>query len=153
MKKSTKIIAAIVLIAGASTAVYAFGKHDHWKMTPEEKSEFIIEKVTKKLELDSQQQQELSELVDTVIEIVVDARAGKIENITEIQQLLNEPSFNQARALELVQQKTQMINDKAPIVIASLGNFLDSLNAEQKQELQSFVQHHRQYHRQEHDDD
>ena len=40
-----------------------------------------------------------------------------------------------------------MINEKAPQVIASLAIFLDSLNAEQKQEMLEFVKHHREHNR------
>ena len=152
MKKSTKIIAAILLIAGTSSAVFAFGKHDHWKLSPQEKAEFVVDRVTEKLNLDTQQQQSFTELAEMVVGIMTDAKAAKMENIGEVKQLLNEPSFNQAKALEMVQQKTRMINDKAPTVIASLGSFLDTLNAEQKQELQSFMEHHGEHRRHGHDD-
>ena len=57
MKRSTKIIAAILLIAGSSTAVFAFSKQGHWHMSPEEKIEFVTDRVTKKLELNEQQRQ------------------------------------------------------------------------------------------------
>jgi hypothetical protein len=70
-----------------------------------------------------------------------------MQHSDEIAELLQDPNFDQARALELVQLKTQVINDKAPQVIASLAVFLDSLNAGQKQQLQDFIQHHRSHHR------
>ena len=143
MKLSTKIITAVLLVAGSSGVVYAFSRHNDWHMTPEEKVEFVTERVTKKLDLDKQQQQNFTVLAETVAQIMVDARAAKQAQINEISQLLQEPSFNQARALEIVQQKTQMVNDKAPLVISSLAVFLDSLNAEQKTKLQDFVRHHR----------
>jgi Spy/CpxP family protein refolding chaperone len=76
-----------------------------------------------------------------------DAKITKAQNVTEIEALLQEPSFNQARALELVQQKTSMINEKAPLVITSLAVFLDSLTVEQKQQMQEFIQHRHQHHR------
>lgn len=58
---------------------------------------------------------------------------------------MQEPSFNQARAMEIVQQKTRIVNEKAPLVISSLAVFLDSLNVEQKRELQEFVKNHRHH--------
>ena len=146
MKLSTKIIAAVLLIAGSSGVVYAVSKHGDWGMSPEEKVEFVTERVTKKLELDSQQQENFSRLAQTVAQIMMDARATRAQNFTEIEALLEEPSFNQARALELVQQKTQMVNEKAPLVVSSLAVFLDSLTAEQKQELQGFLEHRRKHH-------
>ena len=148
MKLSTKIIAAVLLIAGSSGVVYAFSKHGDWGMSPEEKVDFVTERVTKKLELDSQQQQNFTQLAQTVAQIMMEARATRAQHFTEIETLLEEPSFNQARALELVQQKTQMVNEKAPLVISSLAVFLDSLTVEQKQELQGFLEHrHKHHHR------
>ena len=148
MKLSTKIIAAVLLITGSSGVVYAFSKHGDWGMSPEEKVEFVTDRVTKKLELDSQQQENFTRLAQTVAQLMMDARATRAQHFTEIEALLEESSFNQARALELVQQKTQMLNEKAPLVISSLAVFLDSLSAEQKQELQGFLEHrHKHRHR------
>ena len=147
MKLSTRIITAALLIVGSSGAVYAFSKHHDWGMSPEEKLEFVTERVTRKLDLDSQQQQNFTELAGTIAQIMQDARITKAQNLTEIEALLQEPSFNQARALELLQQKTRMINEKAPLVITSLAVFLDSLSVEQKQQMQEFMQHRHQHHR------
>jgi len=147
MKLSSRIITAVLLIAGSSGVVYAFSNHNDWGMSPEEKVEFVTERVTRKLELDSQQQQNFAALAETVVQIMQDARIAKTQHIDDISALLQEPSFNQARALELVQQKTRMINEKAPLVISSLAVFLDSLKVEQKQQMQEFMQHHHQRHR------
>jgi len=145
MKLSTKIITAVLLVAGSSGVVYAVSKHGDWHMTPEEKVEFVADRVTKKLDLDNQQRQNFTTLAETVAQIMLDAKAGKQQQINEIGALLQEPSFNQARAMEIVQQKTQMVNEKAPLVISSLAVFLDSLNTEQKQELQEFIKNHRHH--------
>ena len=64
--------------------------------------------------------------------------------------MLAAPVLDQARALEMVREKTSMVNEKAPEVIASLAVFLDSLQPEQKQELQEFIEHHREHHRHRH---
>ena len=152
MKLSTRIITAVLLIAGSSGVVYAFGKHNDWGMSPEEKIEFVTDRVTSKLDLDSQQQENFSKLAQTVAQLMLDAKATREQQVNEIGALLQDPSLNQARALELVQQKTQMINENAPLVITSLAVFLDSLNAEQKQQLQDFLQHHRRHHRQQGND-
>jgi Spy/CpxP family protein refolding chaperone len=146
MKLSTKIVTAVLLVVGGSGAVYAFSKHSDWGMTPAEKVEFVTERVTRKLNLDSRQQQNFATFADTVAQIMTDARSARQQQVDEIGELLQEPSFNQARALEMVQQKTQMINEKAPLVVSSLAVFLDSLDAEQKQQLREFLEHRRRHH-------
>jgi hypothetical protein len=150
VKRSSIIIAVLVLVLGASGAVYAYGKHGNWHMTPEEKVEFVTDRVTKKLELSSQQRENFTELANTVAGIMIEAKAGKSQQITEVKQLLEEPSFNQARAMELVQQKTEMINARAPLVISQLAIFLDSLDAGQKQQLQELIEHRHAHHRRGH---
>jgi protein CpxP len=145
MKLSNRIIAAVLLVVGSSGAVYAFSKHGDWGMSPQEKVEFVTDRVTKKLELDSQQQQNFSTLAELVAQLMVDAKATRAEHIGEIGNLLQEPNLDQSRALELVRQKTEIINREAPGVIASLAIFLDSLSDAQKQQLQQFIEkrHHR----------
>ena len=146
MKRSTKIIAALILVVGGSGAVYAYSKHGDWHMSPAEKVEFVTDRVSKKLELTAEQRQNFGSLAETVAQILVDARANKEQHIAEVKGLLQEPSFNQARALELVRQKTEMVNSKAPLVISQLAIFLDSLNTGQKQQLQEFIEHRHKHH-------
>ncbi len=150
MKLSTKIIIAVLAVAGSSSAVYAFSRHGGWHMTPDEKVEFVTERVTEELDLDSQQQRNFAVLAESVAQIMLDARASREQHFDEIGALLQEPSLNQARLLELVQQKTQMINEKAPLVVSSLAIFLDSLNAGQKQELREMLEHKRRHHDHDH---
>lgn len=146
MKLSTRIVTAVLLVVGSSGAVYAFSKHGDWGMTPAEKAEFVTERVTKKLELDAAQRQNFSELARLVTGIVTEARAGKREQFEEFSQMIEQPNFDQARALELVRQKTEMINEKAPQVIASLAVFLDSLDDTQKQQVKEFIEHRQRHH-------
>ncbi len=146
----TLIIAAAVLAIGGTGAAYAFGKHGHWRMTPAEKVEFVTDRVSKELELDQQQRQNFTELAELVAQIAVGARANKAEQMAQIEQMLAAPVLDQARAIDMVREKTTLVNEKAPEVIASLALFLDSLQVEQKQELQDFIQHHREHHRHRH---
>ncbi len=147
MKLSTRIITAVLLIAGSSGAVYAFSKHGGWGMTHDEKVEFISERVTRKLDLDTEQRLKFVEMAELVTVTLQEIKPTSDERMQEITSMLDEPSFNQARALELIQQKTQLVNEKAPLLITSLATFLDSLSAAQKQELQQFVQHRHKHHR------
>lgn len=139
MKKATKITVATILILGVATSVYAFGTHHRWNMSPEEKAEFVTDRIISKLELDATQQQGLHNLAGTLIEIMDDARANHDEHRDLVQRLISAPTLDQAQALEMIRQKTQLINEKAPQAIASLAGFLDSLNEEQKTKLSEFA--------------
>ncbi len=155
MKKSTKIVIATAMILGISGGVFAFGNHGHWGMSPEDKAEFVTERVTKKLELRESQQQNLQVLVGDVLVIMKEIRAERDNHKAKIEQMLAEPVLDQGKALQLIESKTRQINDKAPEVIASLALFLDSLDSSQKSQLQSIIakgMHHRHGHS-EHDRD
>ncbi len=150
MKKSTKIVIAALTALGLSGGVFAFGKHNHWRMDPEDRAEFVIQKATKKLDLNETQQQNLKVLASDMLALMKEMRDSREMHMQEVQQMLAEPVLDQNKALQLIQQKTQAINDRAPAVIASLGLFLDSLSGDQKAELQSFMDNHRDHHRHDH---
>jgi len=147
MKLSTRIIIAVLLVAGSSGVVYAFSRHGNWGMSAGEKVEFVSERVTRKLDLDDVQRQKFVELAELVATTMQQVKPSREQRVGEIATLLQEPSFDQARALELIRQKTQLVNDQAPLLVAALANFVDSLNAGQKQQLQEFMQRHRGHHR------
>lgn len=140
MKKSTKIITITTLVIGLSTTVFAFANNGHWNITAVEKAEFVNDRISSKLELTESQKFQLSSLTDDILELAGDIKEAKNGHKLLVQQLLSEPTLDQSKALDMIHQTTQMINDKAPETIASLAGFLDSLDAEQKSELQGFVE-------------
>ena len=146
MKLSTRIIAAVLLVAGSSGIVYAVGKHGDWGMTPAEKVDFVSDRVTSKLDLNDTQRQKFVALAESVVAALQEVKPEREQRLAEIAGMLEQPVFDQARALQLVQEKTQLVNDKAPGLIASLGEFVDSLDDAQKQQLQEFLEH-RHHHR------
>ena len=150
MKKSTKIIAVTVLALGVTSGVMAYGAHSAWKTSPEKKAEYVTEKMTENLELDAIQQEYLRALSGDLLEIMQEVRSNRGEHREMVQQLLSESTMDQVKVLQLVHQKTQVINDRAPQLIASFAGFLDSLDSEQKKELREHMGEHMSRHH-EHD--
>jgi hypothetical protein len=150
MKKSTIIIAATVLTVSVTTGVLAYGAHSAWKMSPDEKAEYMNSKITEKLELNNTQQENLKTLSVTILEMMHEVRSDRTEHMEMVEQLLTEPTLDQAKVLQMIQQKTQMINDKAPRIIASIAGFLDSLDSEQKKELREHMGEHMDRHHENH---
>jgi len=150
MKKSTKIIAVTVLALGVTSGVMAYGAHNAWKMSPEKKAEYVTDKITENLELDAIQQEYLMVLSGDLLEIMHEVRSNRSEHREMVQQLLSEPTMDQVKVLQMVQQKTQMINDEAPQLIASFAGFLDSLDSEQKKELRDHMGEHMSRHQEHH---
>ena len=134
MKKSTKVTAAIVITLGIITTGGAYaaksGDRDHSR-----KAEYAVGFIADKLELDTTQEQALSALKDQVL-AAKDAMHEQMGTThDDVKLLVEAESFDQAKALEMVRSKTATIDTVAPELIGALGNFLDSLSAEQKAEI------------------
>ena len=132
MRKAAKTLTVAIVALGVTPGVFAYGAHAAWRMSPEEKAEYVTGKITQKLVLNAMQQGNLRALSASLIQVMSDVRSDRKAHMESLQQLLSEPTLDQARALQMIQQKTAMINAKAPGIIASLAGFLDSLDSEQK---------------------
>jgi len=150
MKKSAKYIIMAITALGVTSTAFAFGAHHGWRMSPEDKAEFLTGKISDKLELNTTQQQSLQALSATILDIMSDVRSGRTEHVETVQQLLSEPKLDQAKALEMIRQKTEMVNAKAPEVVASIAGFLDSLDDKQKQQLREHMTNRMHHRHQEH---
>lgn len=141
MKKSTKITAAIVVTLSIITAGGAYAaknKHDNDDM----RAEFAVTFIAKKLDLDATQEQALSALKDQVL-VAKTAMRGQMETThDDVRGLVEADSFDQGKALEMISTKTATIDTVAPELVGALGNFLDSLDAEQKAEILDFMNSH-----------
>ena len=150
MKKSAKYITIAIAALGVTSTAFAFGAHHGWRMSPEDRAEFMTGKISEKLELNTTQQQNLQALSATILDIMSDVRSGRAEHMETVQQLLSEPTLDQAKALEMIRQKTEMVNAKAPEVVASIAGFLDSLDGEQKELLREHMKNRMHHRHQEH---
>lgn len=141
MKKSTKIITAVVVAFGLTAAGATFAGKGRWHSS-DEHAEYAVGFIAKKLDLTATQEQSLAALKDQVL-IAKSAMHEKMESThTEISGLIGADSFDQGKALELITAKTDTIDTVAPELVGALGNFMDTLNAEQKQEVLDMLNKH-----------
>lgn len=138
MKKSTKIIIAAALSVGLVGGATAYGKHRFGNHGA--RIDYMVERVSDKLDLDSSQEQLLSALADELDATHQRMHDGLTPARSEMLELIDAESFDQARALEMINAKTAEVNASAPVVLSALGNFLDSLNVEQKKQVQQFME-------------
>jgi len=139
MKQSTKIISAIVLTVGLTGGAAAYGKYGN----SEKRADFIVSYISDELELDATQSQALDVLKDRLLSAKQSVKADADPMKAEAFELLNAESFDRARALEMITVKTSAVNQQAPDIVNALGDFLDTLNAEQKAEIAAFAAEHR----------
>jgi protein CpxP len=146
IKRSLIALTGVTIAVGGLTACGTRGHHEHGPMTAERMTEMrgkVIERVTKKLELNADQQQKLGVLADKLqaqrtafIGQTTDPRA-------EVRQLVAGEKFDRARALSLLDEKTRVVQVSSPEVINALADFYDSLNPAQQTEVREMMQKRR----------
>ena len=155
MKKSRKVIIGVVLgaslVAGV-TAIAHQGKR-YWHHDDQHRAEWIVDKVTDKLDLAPDQAGKLTVLVAEVQAFKNTMKADRAELRDDLMAMITAETVDQQKLIDIITAKTSLVNTSAPQLVAALADFADNLTAEQKAELQGFLEHrvgHRWHH---HDDD
>jgi len=143
MKRITKIViftSGAVLLAGSIAAC------SHHR-SPEQRAEWMMEKVGKELKLDEAQQAKFKALSDDMLAVRKQMRHEFGGDRDQVLGLLDQPKLDQAKILGMVKEHTQTINQQAPKIVAALGDFYDSLSPEQQAEVREFVKEHHEHRR------
>ncbi len=139
MKRSTKIITAVALTVGLVGGAAAIGK-SHFG-SHEKRAGYVAAYIADELELDATQTQALEVLKDQVLTAHQTVKAKPMRE--EAMALLNAETFDRAQALEMITSKTASLNEQSPELVNALGDFLDSLNSDQKSEITEIMKQHR----------
>lgn len=143
MKRSTKIITAVVLTLGVAGGVAAY-KGNGWH-----RGEHFISHVSDELELTPEQTEALEAIRDQIWDIRQNVRQDPDARKQAVLSLIDGEVFDQTQALTLVSEKTELVTQYAPQVIASVASFYDSLSAEQQAEVREHIEqrmNHRWHH-------
>lgn len=148
MKKRSKIILASVLAIGVTSGVFAFGSHHHFSnMSVQEKAEMINYRISRKLDLNSEQEVNLELLTGRVSELMQQVHENKKSHVDQIGEFLTEEPLDQTALLEKISNKTTLVNQHAPEMVGLLAGFVDSLDNEQKQEIKRMIEKRHGKHR------
>ncbi len=138
MTKTKKIVMGTLfsILTLGGLASYAASGERLSGMT-EEKAEFIMNRVSSKLELTDVQKQSLVALKDTLLaqkEIYKKSNPRKA-----ILELLSEPVLDETKILALMNERTTQLHLAAPIMVSAIADFTNSLNAEQRTKIQDIA--------------
>ena len=139
MKKRNKIMIAIASGIALVSGLAACGHHH----TPEERADYMVEKITSKMDLTEPQVNKLDALKDELLSVRKEMLEERETVHNEVNELLSQPTLDQTRALSLVRDRTESVNQKAPQVITALAGFYDSLNPEQQAMLREKLEEHK----------
>jgi hypothetical protein len=143
MKRSTKIISAIVISVSMVTGATAYATYKQGYS--EAHAAFMTSYVSSKLDLTDSQQVELAALSSKLMALKNNLKPQDKPMIQEVTALLSADRLDQQQALAIITDRTALINKAAPEVVAAFASFLDGLNTTQKAEVLEFLekkQHH-----------
>ncbi|KHD10195.1 hypothetical protein PN36_22140 [Candidatus Thiomargarita nelsonii] len=136
MKKSTKIIIGTVLTVATLAGIAVSATPDHCGFGPEHRLEFVMKRLTNKLDLNAEQSEKLSLIKQQLMKRHQEMRQNHRDKILA---LLDEPVLDQQKAFAHLQNKMQQVKQNAPVLIAALAEFSDSLNNEQRAKLKNML--------------
>jgi periplasmic protein CpxP/Spy len=102
--------------------------------------EKVVERVSKELALTDAQKQQLVRVGERIREQQLALVGSTKDPRADVQALVSGPKFDRARALAIVEEKTQAIRGKSPELIAAAADFYDSLDPAQQQKLRERLQ-------------
>lgn len=130
------LLGTAVLVGGLSAC--SRSHYGHWsdEGVTEVRAK-VVSKISRKLELNAAQQLKLDDLANEIVAQRNAFRGEGPDTQTHLAALIQGDKFDRTRAQALLDQKTQAIQGNAPQVLAALGDFYDSLNAEQQKEVRA----------------
>jgi len=141
--KALILLTGVVVLAGSLTAC------GHHRPSAEESAEhaaWMVERVSKKLDLNDTQKAKLEVLKTRLLAAREEAAQQHDADRKELLALLAQPTLDRTRVEALVTAHTRGIEAKAPEIIAAAGDFYDSLNAGQQRELREHVESRMNHH-------
>lgn len=130
-------------------ALTACGHHPYrgagWNATAQEQArlrERVVDRVARRLDLDAAQKARLSALA-VVLQQQGAALRGQPDPRAQVQALVAGARFDRSQAQALVAEKTAAIGTGSPQVITAVGDFYDSLDANQQAKVREYLQHRR----------
>ena len=145
MKMSIKKIAALILGVGLLGTLAACGHH-RYNANPEEHAAYMVKKITEELTLDDNQVAKLELVKTELLAMRQEMKSKREQTISAINEMLDQSTLDQQRILNMVTDHTTTINQKAPQIVAVLGDFYDSLTTDQQAKLHKEVNERMEHH-------
>ncbi len=134
---------ATVLLGGLAACGHHGDRHGNW--SDERVTEMrgkVVERISSKLDLNAEQKAKLELLADEMI-ATRKAFRGDTEPRTELRSLVAGERFDRSKAQQMLEQKTQAVQGNAPKMLNAFGDFYDSLNPAQQQQLRERLEQRR----------
>lgn len=130
-------LTAATVILGGLTACGSRGDHARgWsdERITEARGK-VVEKISSKLELNTEQKAKLGVLADEMIASRKAFKGNSADPRADMKALIAGDKFDRTKAQALLDQKTQVVQGNGPRMLAAFGDFYDSLTPAQQQQV------------------
>ncbi|MCK5902588.1 MAG: Spy/CpxP family protein refolding chaperone [Cocleimonas sp.] len=147
MTKTKKIVVgalmSIITLGGLVTYASAGGHCGKFGGMGEQRTAFMISRISSKLDLTPVQKQNLIVLKDTIkAQKELHHKSSPRE---EVMKLLQTPVLDEAKLLATMDERMNKIRQAAPMVVTAIANFTNSLNDKQRAEIQTMAKTFKQH--------
>jgi len=142
MKKFLRHTGIFAIIGILGFTLSACG-HNH---NPEEKAEWMVHKITRKLDLNEDQQTKLQAVADEFIQHHRAQRQNKQQHMESLLAEIRKPEIDKAVLTQMFEQHQADIAQLAPRIIDKLAIFHASLDSEQKEKLAKKLEYFQKKH-------
>lgn len=136
--KTLLLAGATLLLAVTLTACGFHRHHDD----PEKRLNWMVEEVSEELKLNDLQRSKLAVVKGELAAIATQLRNERESVHSTVDELLSQPTLDQARLTALITQKTTFINERTPALVTALAGFYDSLAPEQQARIREELKEH-----------
>ncbi len=142
MKHVKKIIVGTLIVATTALGASAYANRDSGKF-----QDRMIERISKKLELTDTQKEALATFGAELAETRELMRGGSTDIRSEMSALVTADTFDQGKALTMINDRAAALQNNAPELVAAAAVFFDGLDASQKEQITKFAEKRGRGHR------
>jgi periplasmic protein CpxP/Spy len=135
-------LSAVVLVGALAACGHGGGHRGSESMSAENRTkmrEKMVERVSSKLELTTEQKAKLGTLADAV-QAQRAGLMGQADPRAEFASVIAGEKFDRTKAQSLINEKTAAVAKQSPATVTAMADFYDSLNPTQQAKVRQFMQ-------------
>ena len=116
-----------------------FGFVSCQRKTPQQKADYVVKKVSSRLDLNEAQELKLEKIKVKALAIHARNKSTKEEMFGKVKGMILSDKLDEGEVKDLMSQRRQLIDEVVPEVLPDIIDFHASLNAEQKKDVVKFM--------------
>lgn len=135
------------LVAVVVTSIGALSACGYWQRSPEKRADWMVKEITEELSLNETQQAKLNIVKQELLTVRSEFKESHEATHDKIKQTMAGSTLDREALQALVSEKTRYVDETSAKLIGAIGDFYDSLNAEQQAKVRDHLTDRMDHHR------